>query len=558
MTKNKQLPALEGKAIIYQLMPRLYTNNRAANEVPDGDIGQNGVGKFNDITAAVLGGIKALGATHVWYTGIIRHGTATDYSAHGIPACDPHLVKGKAGSPYAIADYYDVDPDLAQDVDRRIDEWQKLIARTHRKGLRVVMDFVPNHVFRQYHSIAAPAGTADLGEGDNTGMFFDPQNNFHYITGEPLAPNGVDLGGYTEMPAKATGNDCFNAHPGVNDWYETVKLNYGVDPWNGSRHFDPIPSTWHKMLAILRYWAGMGVDAFRCDMVHMVPVDFWHWAIAAIKSEWPAVQFIAEIYDPALYDSYINYGGFDYLYDKVGLYDTLIGISKGHRPASDLTACWQATNGLQPHLLNFLENHDEQRLSSAQCLGNGESALPALVVSATISSAPFMLYMGQELGEPAQGAKGFSGDDGRTSIFDYCTVPSLVRMHKGRRAMTAGEKSLQQYYSRLLSLCASLPALSRGSFFDLMWVNAGTVDTRSVYCYLRHCGQQTALVVVNFGGETQAGIRIPAHAFDVLKLDAGTADAREELSGTALQVHLQPDCVVPVSLPARGAVIITW
>ena len=228
------------KTIIYQLMPRWFTN---CNEhcVQGGTISQNGVGKFNDIDGKKLRSIKSLGATHVWYTGIIEQATATDYSRYGITPCNPHVVKGIAGSPYAIRDYYDVSPDLAQDIGNRMAEFEALVERTHRAGLKVIIDFVPNHVARQYHSDVKPDGVRDLGEGDNDGMFFDPNNNFYYITGQEFAPRDVDLGSgadaYREFPARATGNDCYTATPGRDDWYETVKLNYGIDPWNGSTHF---------------------------------------------------------------------------------------------------------------------------------------------------------------------------------------------------------------------------------------------------------------------------------------------------------------------------------
>ena len=293
------------KPIIYQLLPRLFTNYNDKC-IPSGTIEQNGCGKLADITSAVLRGIKDLSVSHVWYTGVIEHAHCPDYSDHGIKRDNPHVVKGQAGSPYAISDYYDIDPDLAVDPDKRMEEFEALVARTHDAGLNVIIDFVPNHVARRYSSDAAPADAPDdLGVGDNTDMFFSPSNNFYYITRQLFAPCDVDLGNgkqaYVEFPAKASGNDCYNAFPSHNDWYDTVKLNYGVDPANGSHHFDPIPPTWHKMLHILRYWASKGIDGFRCDMVHMVPLEFWQWAISNLKAEFPRVIFIAELYDIKLY-----------------------------------------------------------------------------------------------------------------------------------------------------------------------------------------------------------------------------------------------------------------
>ena len=547
----------KSKVIIYQLMPRWFTN---LNDhcVPNGTIRHNGCGKFNEIDEPKLRSISSLGATHVWYTGIIEHATATSYSRQGITPCNAHVVKGKAGSPYAIRDYYDVSPDLAVKVKDRMSEFKALVERTHRAGLKVIIDFVPNHVAREYESDARPAGVQDLGEGDNPTMFFDPRNNFYYITGQEFAPNGVDLGSgedaYHEFPARATGNDCYTASPSRDDWYETVKLNYGIDPWNGSTHFDPVPPTWAKMLDILKFWAATGIDGFRCDMAHMVPVAFWHWAIAQIKAINPGIIFIAEIYDVALYHSYIHDGGFDYLYDKVTLYDTLRGILCQGWPASDLTRCWQTVEGIGHHMLNFLENHDEQRIASQQFCGDPFKALPALAVSATMSSCPFMVYAGQELGEPAADAEGYSGHDGRTTIFDYWSLATLRRWHRGKP--TAAERHLRAMYRSILKLCNSEKTLSTGHFFDLMYVNQDTLDTSRQYAYLRHCDGEMTLIVANFGDQAvDTAVRIPQHALDCARMPDGSytvqnlmdrhATASATIAGdTLFKVHIDANSFV--------------
>lgn len=546
------------KVIIYQLMPRWFTNCNDSC-VPNGTIRQNGVGKFNDIDESKLRSIKSLGATHVWYTGIIEHATATNYARQGITPCNPHVVKGKAGSPYAIRDYYDVCPDFAVKVKDRMAEFERLIDRTHHTGLKVIIDFVPNHVAREYKSDAKPDDVQDLGQNDNDTMFFDPKNNFYYITGQEFAPRDVDLGhgenAYHENPARATGNDCYSASPGRNDWYETIKLNYGVDPWNGSTHFDPIPPTWNRMLEILLFWAGKGVDGFRCDMAHMVPVAFWHWAIGQVKSINPKLIFIAEIYDVSLYHTYIHDGGFDYLYDKVTLYDTLRGILCEGKPASELTHCWQTVEGIGGNMVNFLENHDEQRIASRQFCGDAFKALPALVVSATISPCPFMLYAGQELGEPAADAEGYSGMDGRTTIFDYWSVPSLRRWHNGRP--TPDERRLRALYRKILGLCNSDKALSSGAFFDLMYVNQDTLDPRYQYAYLRHCEGQMTLIVANFGDQpVDTRLRIPQHALDCAQVPHGNYACHDLMTGVESVITLDGDVTLPVHIGAHHALII--
>ena len=325
---------MEQKMIIYQVFTRLFGNKGLRNKM-NGTLEENGCGKMDDFTEKALHEIKKLGATHIWYTGIIAHTSQTDYSAYGIPRNHPAIVKGKAGSPYAIRDYYDVDPDLAVHVEHRMEEFQALVERSHKNGLDVIIDFVPNHVARQYHSIAKPEGVKDLGEGDDTSKAFAPNNNFYYIPGAHL-DGEIDFydeeqGLYDEVPAKATGNNRFDAYPNKTDWYETVKLNYGVDYiGNTGNHFDPIPNTWKKMLDILLFWAGKGIDGFRCDMAEMVPCEFWGWVIPQVKAHYPKLLFIAEVYNPNEYRNYLHNGHFDYLYDKVGLYDTLRALTCGY------------------------------------------------------------------------------------------------------------------------------------------------------------------------------------------------------------------------------------
>ena len=552
------------KPIIYQLIPRLFTNY-CSNPVPNGTIMQNGSGKLNDINATILRNIRRLGATHVWYTGVIEHSHDSDYTKYGIPRHNPHIIKGRAGSPYAITDYYDIDPDLAENVPDRIAEFEKLIARTHRAGLKAIMDFVPNHVARQYHSDAKPTGIEDLGAGDNTEMFFSPSNNFYYITRQQFSPVGVSLGtgddAYVEFPARATGNDCYTAFPGVNDWYDTVKLNYGVDPWNGSKHFDPIPPTWLKMLHILRYWAAKGVDGFRCDMVHMVPLEFWHWAIRNVKAHYPHVIFIAEIYDVSLYRPYINEGGFDYLYDKVTLYDTLFGIERSGVSAASITGCWQTVEGINGNMLGFLENHDEVRYASTAYASDAMRVLPALVVTAMIGTGPVMIYAGQELGERADESEGYSGHDGRTTIFDYWSIPTLrAWLNHGAcdGALTQRQQTLRALYAKVLNLCNTEPAISSGKLFDLMYVNLHNPDLNPhrQYAFMRSNGDETLIIAVNFDDrEADIRINIPAHAFHTLGIVQGRYRRHDLLSGARSTVELSDTVPFAVTLAPHGACV---
>ena len=542
------------KPVIYQLFPRLYTNLNS-RLTRGGDISQNGVGKMNQITTEILTDLHSLGATHVWLTGVIEHATATDYSAFGIASDNPAVVKGKAGSPYAIKDYYDIDPDIAENIDNRIDEFKALLRRIHDCGMCAVIDFVPNHVARHYVSDAKPSGVADFGTNDRTDWFFAHDNNFYYMN-EPLSVDGVDISGYCENPARATGNDCFSPRPHKNDWYETVKLNYGIDYSNGSRHFDPIPDTWHKMLHILRYWAEMGIDGFRCDMAFMVPVEFWRWAIPQIKAINSKLLFIAEIYDVDLYRTFID-AGFDYLYDKVNLYDMLVGIERQGWHADAITSCWQRVDGIEPHMLNFLENHDEVRFASSFYAHKAENALPSLVVSALLGTGAFMVYQGQELGEKGEDDEGFSGPNGRTTIFDYWSIKS-VRDYLSRRA-TKKSLALRATYSKVLNLCNSSKAISDGGFFDLTYANYDnpSFSTARHFAFLRHYDDEVLLIVVNFDDKpANISVNIPAHAFEHIGLAEGNYSATDIIGGSKQKITLSHDAPVWLHLKAKGAKVL--
>jgi len=533
------------KIILYQIFTRLYGNSCQTRK-PFGTIEENGCGKFNDFTQTVLKHIREMGISHVWYTGVIRHATQTDYTAYGIPKQHPAVVKGRAGSPYAITDYYDVDPDLAVNVEKRMEEFEKLVSRTHRAGLKMIIDFVPNHVARQYKSVAKPEGVKDLGEDDDTTKGFDPvHNNFYYCPGQSFMPYFDLYHGetepYTECPAKATGNDHFDNAPGRNDWYETVKLNYGVDYYAGGvGHFDPMPNTWTKMLNILLYWAGKGVDGFRCDMAEMVPSEFWRWAIAKVREQYPTILFIGEVYNPSLYRQFIA-SGFDYLYDKVGMYDAMCDVICHRRTTEAITWAWQQADDIKDNMLYFLENHDELRLASNFLAASGEKAKPALVVNALMHRNPFMLYFGQEWGERGMDSEGFSGLDGRTTIFDYW---SLERPK---------HSELTDYYKKVLNIARSEKAVSDGQMFDLMYVNQQYTHQ---YAFIRKAGKEILLVIANFDDYPQKiQLSIPDHAYNYLEIQERVYDATELLTGAERKMVLIKDELLDVELPSRGAVV---
>ena len=543
---------------IYQVFTRLFGADKKA-PIPFGTKQQNGCGTMQDFTAKALEQIQALGCTHIWYTGIIEHASKTDYTAFSIQKDNPDVVKGEAGSPYAIRDYYDVDPDLAKNPNERIHEFELLVERTHKAGLKVIIDFVPNHVARQYHSDVKPsADVRDLGEDDDVTCSFSPANNFYYLPAERLhLDNIMSPSTYKEAPAKATGNDNFTSWPSKNDWYETVKLNYGIDYLGGRQsHFSPTPDTWHKMLRILLYWTSKGIDGFRCDMAEMVPVEFWEWALPQVKNQYPDIIFIAEVYNPSLYRDYIHRGHFDYLYDKVGLYDTLLNVCRGQSTQS-ITACWQAVDDIRSHMLNFLENHDEQRLASNFLLGDARKALPALLVSSLMPS-PFMLYFGQELGERGMEAEGFSGLDGRTTIFDYWTIDSIRRWrNKGRfdsKLLTPEELSLQNTYRSILKLREQTLCM-KGGFYDLMYANP---HLSRQYAFVRHRGKEMALIIANFSDREEVILlNLPGHFFEFTGIKAKSKlTLTNILESKKISVPFNFSEPLTITLPANYGVVL--
>lgn len=542
------------KIIIYQIFTRLF-GNRNTSRIENGTIAENGCGKFNDFDAKTLKQIKNLGITHIWYTGVIRHATQTDYTKYGIPRNHPAIVKGKAGSPYAITDYYDVDPDLAIDVDNRMEEFESMLQRTHKAGMKVIIDFVPNHVARQYHSLMKPEGVKDLGEDDNKQNGFDPQNNFYYCPGCNFSPyfdlyNG-ETEPYQENPAKATGNDHFGPCPGVNEWYETVKLNYGVDYYAGRiGYFDPVPNTWHKMLDILLFWSSKGVDGFRCDMAEMVPAEFWGWATNIVKSKFSNIIFIGEVYNPSEYRNYIS-NGFDFLYDKVGMYDTMRAATCGQCNTSAITHAWQANDDIRSHMLYFLENHDEQRVASTFFAGEGKKGIPAFVASVLMQQNPFMLYAGEEYGESGMDKEGFSGQDGRTTIFDYWSIDTLCRATWN--TLNEDEKKLYDLHQKVLRIANKEQSICNGAFFDLMYAN-NHLDRQ--YVFIRRYESELLLIAVNFDTrDVCIGVNIPEHAFNFLNMEEAKVQATDLLTSKKKTYELKKDSPIAIQLGASGAVV---
>lgn len=586
VTENK-----DQKKVVYQVFTRLFGNTNTTNK-PWGTIEENGVGKFADFTDKALQEIKDLGVTHIWYTGVPHHDVIRDYTKYGIANDDPDVVKGRAGSPYAVKDYYNVNPDLAIDPAHRLHEFEALIERTHKTGLKLLIDIVPNHVARNYQSLTNPKGTKDFGANDNTSVVYDVNNNFYYNPGEafevpeslngykPLGgnPNPLSDGKFEENPAKWTGNGSRASKPHFYDWYETVKVNYGITP-EGKKDFDElpdgfdnedykkhfefwkdkiVPNSWIKFRDIAHYWLDKGVDGFRFDMAEMVPVEFWSYMNSSIKMKNPNAFLLAEVYNPSLYRDYIKKGKMDYLYDKVELYDTIKHVMQGHGLTDNIPPIQEGLKDIEHHMIHFLENHDEQRIASPDFAGNASKGKPAMVVSTTISTSPTLVYFGQEFGEPGAEDAGF-GKPTRTSIFDYVGVPTVQRWVNNKQfdggQSTEEEKSLRDFYKRLLNFTINSTALM-GNYQDIHAHNRNVTEgyDEKLLSFARWSDDEQLIIISNFDSEKtyEIDLKIPDNIISEWKLGQGSYEMKDQLyqsitsqlevgeGDATLKVSLQP------------------
>ena len=556
------------KEVIYQVFTRLFGNVNSTNK-PWGTIEENGVGKFNDFTDKALKEIKDLGVTHIWYTGVPHHDVIRDYTKYGISNDDPDVVKGRAGSPYAVKDYYNVNPDLAENPANRLEEFKALIERTHKAGMKVIIDIVPNHVARNYYSVTNPEGVEDFGASDDKTKTYDVNNNFYYNPGEafqvPEFLNGYQpLGGekhplsdhkFNEVPAKWTGNGSRSSQPHINDWYETVKVNFGVSP-DGKKDFNElpegfdnkdykahfefwkdktVPDSWIKFRDIALYWLDFGVDGFRFDMAEMVPVEFWSFMNSSIKTKNPEAYILAEVYNPSLYRDYIKKGKMDYLYDKVQLYDTIKHIMQGHGSTDHIPYIQEDLKDIEHHMMHFLENHDEQRIASPEFAGDARKGKPAMVVSATLSTSPTMIYFGQELGEPGAEDAGF-GSASRTSIFDYVGVPTLQRWVNDKQfdggGSTQEEGELRDFYKRLLNFTINSSALAE-NYQDIHQFNRQNTEWYNdhVLSFVRWSKEEKLIVISNFNPENTYGfeLQLPQDIIEKWHLKDGNYEVSDQL-----------------------------
>lgn len=595
------------RPVIYQLFVRHFSNFCTGN-TPWGSREENGCGTFAGVNDAALRALADMGVTHLWLTGVLRHATQTDYSAIGLPADPALVVKGRAGSPYAVTDYFDLDPDLAENPAERLSEFRALLSRCRRYGLIPLIDFIPNHVSRTYASRVRPEDS--FGALDDCHAFFSRNNSFFY-----LSPHDVDRelclpGGAFEPEqgcARVTGNNAATWNPGVMDWYETVKLNYGCDYTHGahaaealpgiSASEESVPRTWVLMDSVLAWWQSMGVGGFRCDMAHMIPPAFWRWAIVRARLRDEGCFFAAEAYNDHMslckgdVHRELLEAGFNGIYDSPA-YDTLRGVIGGSRWANDLDRHHHAEGKNFRHGIRYIENHDEQRLphwprpadsGEANAASSPSMAYAALCAAQFASTAaPVLVYNGQEVGERAEGPGGFGGDNGRTSIFDYTSLPHLQHWANGGAydgaAMTDDERRLREFTCAFLPLLQH-PALAEGEFYGLNWANRATPDYgrepgesvsgHHLYAFLRRSrkARATVLVICNFSESTAYATRVhvPQHAQDWAGKKPAPGKpytflnllqpAEDPLVSSADELE---NSGLPVNIPAGGVLLYEW
>lgn len=543
------------RVVVYQLVVRQFSNLQT-DRVVDGTLEQNGVGRFEDIDEAALDGLVELGVTHVWLTGVLRQATLTDWSSIGLPPDDPDVVKGRAGSFYAIRDYYDTSPDYAVEPERRLDELVSLIDRIHDAGLQVLIDLVPNHVARGYASVVHPE--RDFGLGDDATVFFAPQNRFFYLPDPPgqrleltrpeaWNPSGVTFDGLyapedgttVARTPRATGNNVTSPRPGPNDWYETVKLNWGYNFAVGEAHYDPRPPVWDDFDRILAYWQALGVDGFRADFAHFVPNEAWRWLIDQARSRDPQVLFLAEAYEdlPGLQDA-----GFDAVYYDAA-YDALKGLYQGSVRLEDVDSVLLALSDEdRRQWVLYLENHDERRIASPitssaspddSGFGSAAAGRQLAPLQYLFTPGPVLFYNGQEVGETGAGIEGFSGENGRSSIYDYGSLPALQGWVNGHAydggSLTQEQRDLRAWYSALLTGPVRDPAVRGSGFWGLRYINnsqehSDFPDELYTFARFQPGGARLVVVVANFrpGAQVTGPVRLPGDLLDAAGLSGDT------------------------------------
>jgi glycosidase len=498
----------DGAAVIYQLPIRTWGAHSQ---------GLAGRGKVTDISDEILKKLALFGIDYLWLTGVME--------AASSDVLDEDIIKGDAGSYYAIYDSWDVSPQIGT-----MNEFEDLVKRAHSHGLRILIDLVPNHTARDHRTDVLCKSKMDFGDQDRQDTFFDVNNNYYYVLNTVFTPPGMfgkgdrrydrDIfrdGVQYESPAKVTGNDVISSHPSISDWFETVKLNYGYNLLGSRGYFDPIPRTWTQISDIAKYWLEKGVDGFRIDFAHAVPIEFWRYFAEKVRDVKGDAFLLAEAYEsdlsmklPGFTYQAMYEAGFDSIYNSSLYWNfrnqaTEPGNREFFRTENTvIDRDWVGESGAM--FTHYMENHDEVRLASrhfAVGLASREQrAELGLAYTSFLSLLPghMLIHGGQELQEDAGVYGSFAGDNGRTSIFDFVYQPQVLAWL--RKDIKPHFLAFRDKYRRLLALKSQSPfRLSHSNnvptYRNLYATNYKKEQNRWVGAYVRFDGSDRYLVVIN-------------------------------------------------------------
>ncbi len=507
--KLTKFSKINSNVVIYELPVRTYLAKGAHEE---------NTGKLSYLTIEVLKEIKELGVDYIWIAGILENANPK--------IVDPDVVKGDAGSFYAIYDNWDISSQVGN-----LDEFDALIERAHSIGLRVLIDFIPNHTARVHKTDVVCKEEIDFGKGENPNENFSLDNNFYYLgSNSTFVPPKTSLPGVDgffdmdifmpgiqfESPARVTGNNVLSALPQYHDWYETVKLNYGLNLFSDGKPFIGASKTWKQMLDVAIYWLNKGVDGFRVDVTHGVAVEFWYYFINEVRKVQPNAFFVAEAFeeDPikstgfsleklfdAGFDSVLNGPMYWNLRRQALLSQNMNSSTYYHSPGSRKSIL---DNGYS--FTHYMGNHDEVRLASSFFAPSLESRVDrawlglAYSIYAALLPGNFLIHGGDEFQEEASLPGVFGGYDGRTSIFDFVYQPQTrTWLYEERPHWMI---NFREMYRRLFSLKKRIPfnikhSTSNPTFIDLMKINDSKNISKWVSAYVRFFNNERYLVVMN-------------------------------------------------------------
>jgi glycosidase len=349
--------------------------------------------------------------------------------------------KGSLGSYYSVRDYTAVNPEFGS-----LEDFRKLVDLVHAQGMYAIIDWVPNHT-----------------AWDHVWTFEHPE---YYVKDED--------GGFVSPF----------------DWTDVIQLDYD----NQEMRKD--------MIASMKYWlTDTGIDGFRCDVAHMVPVDFWDQVR-------PALEAIKPVFLLAESDQYfLQENAFDATYGWP-FHHLMNDIASGRKTANAISYHFSKIDSLFPEgaiIMQFTSNHDENSWNGTvrERLDGGVKTFA--VLAATVPGMP-LIYSGQE-----------AGLDKRLQFFEKDPIDWK-------------EHEMFSFYRTLLSLKKRNTALWNGSSGGSL-TRITSTDNKSVYAFLREKGNDRVLVILNLTGQPvtvrlrgrkHAGSYTDVFSGEAIKFRAGT------------------------------------